>query len=133
MELKAHYPTVYIDAWQQDFSDDPLLTVISSIIEQLKEEAGSPQLSPYLSTKLASLLKATAPIVTKALFKKVSGINVDEVQDIITADDAGKLVSHFFKTPVKDRSSTVAQTRNTAVGWGNYWQEKETGTCVYPD
>ncbi|MGL6349430.1 MAG: P-loop NTPase fold protein, partial [Aeromonas sp.] len=36
MELKAHYPTVYIDAWQQDFSDDPLLTVISSIIDQLK-------------------------------------------------------------------------------------------------
>lgn len=97
MELKAHYPTVYIDAWQQDFSDDPLLTVISSIIEQLKEEAGSPQLSPYLSTKLASLLKATAPIVTKALFKKVSGINVDEVQDIITADDAGKLVESLFQ------------------------------------
>ncbi|WP_434471406.1 hypothetical protein [Aeromonas veronii] len=46
MELKAHYPTVYIDAWQQDFSDDPLLTVISSIIEQLKAEAGSTQLSP---------------------------------------------------------------------------------------
>ncbi|WP_421326172.1 KAP family P-loop NTPase fold protein [Aeromonas veronii] len=97
MELKAHYPTVYIDAWQQDFSDDPLLTVISSIIEQLKEEAGSPQLSPYLSTKLASLLKATAPIVTKALFKKVSGINIDEVQEVITADDAGKLVESLFQ------------------------------------
>ncbi len=27
MELKGHYPTIYIDAWQQDFSDDPLLTV----------------------------------------------------------------------------------------------------------
>ncbi|WP_368175310.1 P-loop NTPase fold protein [Aeromonas sp. R5-4] len=116
MELKAHYPTVYIDAWQQDFSDDPLLTVISSIIEQLKEEAGSPQLSPYLSTKLASLLKATAPIVTKALFKKVSGINIDEVQEVITADDAGKLVESLFQDTRK-KTEAVQLLKHEIKQW----------------
>lgn len=116
MELKAHYPTVYIDAWQQDFSDDPLLTVISSIIEQLKAEAGSPQLSPYLSTKLASLLKATAPIVTKALFKKVSGINIDEVQEVITADDAGKLVESLFQDTRK-KTEAVQLLKHEIKQW----------------
>ncbi|WP_088868909.1 KAP family P-loop NTPase fold protein [Aeromonas veronii] len=116
MELKAHYPTVYIDAWQQDFSDDPLLTVISSIIEQLKEEAGGPQLSPYLSTKLASLLKATAPIVTKALFKKVSGINIDEVQKVITADDAGKLVESLFQDTRK-KTEAVQLLKHEIQQW----------------
>ncbi|MEH8123200.1 KAP family P-loop NTPase fold protein [Aeromonas veronii] len=116
MELKAHYPTVYIDAWQQDFSDDPLLTVISSIIEQLKEEAGSRQLSPYLSTKLASLLKATAPIVTKALFKKVSGINIDDVQDVITADDAGKLVESLFQDTRK-KTEAVQLLKHEIKQW----------------
>ncbi|CAJ1832541.1 P-loop NTPase fold protein [Aeromonas veronii] len=116
MELKAYYPTVYIDAWQQDFSDDPLLTVISSIIEQLKEEAGSPQLSPYLSTKLASLLKATAPIVTKALFKKVSGINIDEVQEVITADDAGKLVESLFQDTRK-KTEAVQLLKHEIKQW----------------
>lgn len=116
MELKAHYPTVYIDAWQQDFSDDPLLTVISSIIEQLKEEAGGPQLSPYLSTKLASLLKATAPIVTKALFKKVSGINIDEVQEVITADDAGKLVESLFQDTRK-KTEAVQLLKHEIQQW----------------
>ncbi len=58
MELKSHYPTVYIDAWQQDFSDDPLLTVISSIIEQLKEEAGSPQLSPLSINQVGFIAKS---------------------------------------------------------------------------
>ncbi|WP_235660882.1 KAP family P-loop NTPase fold protein [Aeromonas veronii] len=116
MELKAHYPTVYIDAWQQDFSDDPLLTVISSIIEQLKAEAGSPQLSPYLSTKLASLLKATAPIVTKALFKKVSGINIDEVQEVITADDAGKLVESLFQDTRK-KTEAVQLLKHEIQQW----------------
>lgn len=116
MELKAHYPTVYIDAWQQDFSDDPLLTVISSIIEQLKEEAGSPQLSPYLSTKLASLLKATAPIVTKALFKKVSGINIDEVREVITDDDAGKLVESLFQDTRK-KTEAVQLLKHEIKQW----------------
>lgn len=116
MELKAHYPTVYIDAWQQDFSDDPLLTVISSIIEQLKEEAGTPQLSPYLSTKLASLLKATAPIMTKALFRKVSGINIDEVQEVITADDAGKLVESLFQDTQK-KTEAVQLLKHEIKQW----------------
>ncbi|MFM5655507.1 P-loop NTPase fold protein [Aeromonas veronii] len=116
MELKAHYPTVYIDAWQQDFSDDPLLTVISSIIEQLKEEAGSRQLSPYLSTKLASLLKATAPIVTKALFKKISGINIDDVQEVIKADDAGKLVESLFQDTRK-KTEAVQLLKHEIQQW----------------
>ncbi len=116
MELKQHYPTVYIDAWQQDFSDDPLLTVISSIIEQLKAEAGSPKLSPYLSTKLASLLKATAPIVTKALFKKISGINIDEVQEVITADDAGKLVESLFQDTRK-KTDAVQLLKHEIQQW----------------
>lgn len=116
MELKPHYPTVYIDAWQQDFSDDPLLTVISSVIEQLKEEAGTPQLSPYLSTKLASLLKATAPIVTKALFRKVSGINIDEVQEVITADDAGKLVESLFQDTRK-KTEAVQLLKHEIKQW----------------
>ncbi|WP_236763679.1 KAP family P-loop NTPase fold protein [Aeromonas jandaei] len=116
MELKAHYPTVYIDAWQQDFSDDPLLTVISSIIEQLKDEAGSRQLSPYLSTKLASLLKATAPIVTKALFKKISGINIDDVQEVITADDAGKLVESLFQDTRK-KTEAVQLLKHEIQQW----------------
>ena len=101
MELKAHYPTVYIDAWQQDFSDDPLLTVISSIIEQLKEEAGSPQLSPYLSTKLASLLKATAPIITKALFKKSLASILMKSKMSLRLMMRGSWLNHFFKTLVK--------------------------------
>jgi hypothetical protein len=36
-DLKDHFPVVYIDAWQQDYSDDPLMAVISSIIKQLRE------------------------------------------------------------------------------------------------
>lgn len=71
MELKAHYPTVYIDAWQQDFSDDPLLTVISSIIDQLKEVAGKDNKIPEgMRQRLLGLFKVGGKLALKAAIKK---------------------------------------------------------------
>jgi hypothetical protein len=71
MELKQHYPTVYIDAWQQDFSDDPLLTVISSIIEQLRDATGNKLAVPDgIKSKLLGLLKVGGKLVLKSAIKK---------------------------------------------------------------
>ncbi|MGL4220094.1 MAG: P-loop NTPase fold protein, partial [Shewanella sp.] len=36
--IKDRHPVVYIDAWKQDYSDDPMLTVISSLINALSEQ-----------------------------------------------------------------------------------------------
>ncbi|WP_250870482.1 P-loop NTPase fold protein [Hafnia paralvei] len=37
--IKDAHPTVYIDAWKQDYSDDPLLAIFSCIIEQLGQQS----------------------------------------------------------------------------------------------
>ncbi len=62
------------------------------------------------------MLKATAPIVTKALFKKVSGINIDEVQEVITADDAGKLVESLFQDTRK-KTEAVQLLKHEIQQW----------------
>ncbi|MEZ9999962.1 P-loop NTPase fold protein [Vibrio lentus] len=36
LRFKHEYPVIYIDAWKSDFSNDPLLVVISEMIEQFK-------------------------------------------------------------------------------------------------
>lgn len=36
LRFKHEYPVVYIDAWRSDFSNDPLLVLISEFIEQFK-------------------------------------------------------------------------------------------------
>ena len=78
MELKAHYPTVYIDAWQQDFSDDPLLTVISSIIDQLKMIAGKENPIPEgMRQRLLGLFKVGGKLALKAAIKK-AGLEEDD-------------------------------------------------------
>ncbi|WP_373948289.1 P-loop NTPase fold protein [Vibrio pomeroyi] len=37
LRFEHKYPVIYIDAWKSDFSNDPLLVVISEMIEQFKQ------------------------------------------------------------------------------------------------
>jgi len=85
-DIKEYYPVVYVDAWKKDYSDDPLMTVISSIIEQLRNQAGKDENAPEFKVprKLIGLLKAAAPGIARGLVKRYAGI--DPVA-IMSADD----------------------------------------------
>ncbi|EGQ7831260.1 NTPase KAP [Vibrio vulnificus] len=76
-DIKEYYPVVYVDAWKKDYSDDPLMTVISSIIEQLRKQAGKDKDSTEFKVprKLIGLLKAAAPGIGRGLFKRYVGID----------------------------------------------------------
>ena len=89
-DLKAHFPVVYIDAWQQDYSDDPLMTAISSIIKQLREQAGMPESSPKfkLPKKALGLLKAAAPVFARSMAKRYLDI---DLAAFLQADDDSEL------------------------------------------
>ncbi|WP_318435009.1 P-loop NTPase fold protein [Photobacterium leiognathi] len=72
LTLEEHYPVVYIDAWKQDYSDDPLMTVISSMIKQLRKQAGKDADKNVfkVSRKLVGLLKAATPALARGLTAK---------------------------------------------------------------
>lgn len=105
---EAH-PTVYIDAWKQDFSNDPMLAVISSIISQLRAQSQSEceQKIQNIGSKAWGFCKQASPEITKAVVKKLSGIDVDKVinesndsnpfESKDFADASGKLVSAIIK------------------------------------
>lgn len=67
--LRTHHPVVYVDAWKQDYSDDPLMTVISSVIKQLREQAGKSNDDPAFKVprKAIGLLKAALPSMAGTL------------------------------------------------------------------
>ncbi|WP_191966305.1 KAP family P-loop NTPase fold protein [Aeromonas veronii] len=123
MELKAHYPTVYIDAWQQDFSDDPLLTVISSIIDQLKMIAGKENPIPEgMRQRLLGLFKVGGKLALKAAIKK-AGLEEDDFS--LEGDDANLLVDALCSNQ-KERYESIQclkqeirQWVEGAVGLGN--------------
>ncbi|MGL5469124.1 MAG: KAP family P-loop NTPase fold protein [Shewanella sp.] len=123
MELKAHYPTVYIDAWQQDFSDDPLLTVISSIIDQLKMIAGKENPIPEgMRQRLLGLFKVGGKLALKAAIKK-AGLEEDDFS--LEGDDANLLVDALCSNQ-KERYESIQYLKQEirqwvegAVGLGN--------------
>ncbi|MBW4966160.1 KAP family NTPase [Pseudoalteromonas sp. CR1] len=83
-ELIVNYPVVYIDAWQQDYSDDPFLTVIAGIIKQLQLQA---KFNIKIPKSAVSMFKAVAPAIAQGLTKKISGIDLDELHTLLFSDD----------------------------------------------
>lgn len=83
-ELIVHYPVVYIDAWQQDYSDDPFLTVIAGIIKQLQLQA---KFNITIPKSAVSMFKAVAPAIAQGLTKKISGIDLDELHTLLFSDE----------------------------------------------
>lgn len=97
-ELSLIYPTVYIDAWQQDFSNDPLLTVISSVIEQLKKISGDDiPIPPAFKEKLFKLLKGAGKVVIKSAMNS-AGIKLDDVDLNIEGSDVDGFVDTLCST-----------------------------------
>ncbi|MFM5549895.1 P-loop NTPase fold protein [Aeromonas veronii] len=114
MELKAHYPTVYIDAWQQDFSDDPLLTVISSIIDQLKMIAGKENPIPEgMRQRLLGLFKVGGKLALKAAIKK-AGLEEDDFS--LEGEDANQLVDALCSNQ-KERYESIQYLKQEIQQW----------------
>ncbi|WP_368216584.1 P-loop NTPase fold protein [Aeromonas sp. R2-3] len=114
MELKAHYPTVYIDAWQQDFSDDPLLTVISSIIDQLRDATGNKVAIPDgIKSKLLGLLKVGGKLVLKSAIKKAGWEDNDFS---VEGEDADKLVDTLCSNH-KERYESIQYLKQEIRQW----------------
>ncbi|MFM5859042.1 P-loop NTPase fold protein [Aeromonas veronii] len=129
MELKAHYPTVYIDAWQQDFSDDPLLTVISSIIEQLRDATGNKVAIPDgIKSKLLGLLKVGGKLVLKSAIKKAGWEDSDFS---VEGEDADKLVDTLCSNH-KERYESIQYLKQEIRQWVEGAVGLSEGELDYP-
>ncbi|MBL0472828.1 KAP family P-loop NTPase fold protein [Aeromonas veronii] len=129
MELKAHYPTVYIDAWQQDFSDDPLLTVISSIIDQLKIIAGKENPIPEgMRQRLLGLFKVGGKLALKAAIKK-AGLEEDDFS--LEGDDANQLVDALCNNQ-KERYESIQYLKQEIRQWVEGAVGLSEGELDYP-
>ncbi|MGN5100049.1 KAP family P-loop NTPase fold protein [Aeromonas veronii] len=129
MKLKAHYPTVYIDAWQQDFSDDPLLTVISSIIDQLKMIAGKENPIPEgMRQRLLGLFKVGGKLALKAAIKK-AGLEEDDFS--LEGDDANQLVDAICSNQ-KERYESIQYLKQEIRQWVEGAVALGNGKLDYP-
>lgn len=95
--IEGDHPVVYINAWESDYSNDPLLAVMSAIDEQLIKALDNDggEIRKNLMEKGGRLLRNIAPIIAKGVAKKL--LNPNEVEEVekeigdFTSDDASTL------------------------------------------
>ncbi|MFN0722442.1 P-loop NTPase fold protein [Vibrio cyclitrophicus] len=119
--IKVTHPVVYIDAWKQDYSDDPMLTVVSSLSHALSSHL--PKGNQYvenIAEKSARFMKALAPALMKGVVKKATGVNLDDItfeeeatkqedepEDSTVADIAPESASVVAKCMIDDHNGKL--------------------------
>lgn len=97
LDLRKSHPVVTIDAWKNDFSDDPYTMVISEInatVSELIPNAGSEQVTvanrslQAVKQNAGKILLAGAKGATKKLVTKLIGDGFDEIADLIARSEA---------------------------------------------
>ncbi|MFG0454372.1 KAP family P-loop NTPase fold protein [Shewanella mangrovisoli] len=131
--IKDRHPVVYIDAWKQDYSDDPMLTVISSLINALSEQlpAENETLS-NITEKSARFIKAAAPALLKGLVKKAVGLNFDDIKFEGDSKSDGKLISDTLSESAAAVAQYLVKDHNDKLQSVNYLRNeiKELITAV---
>lgn len=96
LDLRKSHPVVTIDAWKNDFSDDPYTMVISEInatVSELIPNAGSEQVTvanrslQAVKQNAGKILLAGAKGATKKLVTKLIGDGFDEIADLMAQSE----------------------------------------------
>lgn len=108
-ELSKKHVCVMFNAWETDYSAEPLLALITCIEQQTKDELDvtSTEAGRRAVDLTANILRKAAPLIAKGLVKKYVGVELDDLLGKdggdVTADSARDLVSSL----IEDQSKTT--------------------------
>ncbi|MFO6299171.1 KAP family P-loop NTPase fold protein [Rahnella selenatireducens] len=116
--IKDKHPTVYVDAWKQDFSDEPLLAIFSSISDQLGDQSDKfITLLKKTEKKVGVLLRGIAPAVIQGIVKKTTGI--DDLSEIAKSATENLIDTH------KEKSAVIEDIRKDLAEWVRFIKQKD--------
>ncbi|WP_448555761.1 KAP family P-loop NTPase fold protein [Thalassotalea montiporae] len=90
MSIQRQYPCIYVDVWKHDYSDDPLLTLISALESQFSTLRGHKESSTAYKS-VGNFLKGVAPHIAKAMVYKATGVKLDELDEGLENTDRKNL------------------------------------------
>lgn len=115
VELQG-YPAIYFDAWQNDFTPDPLLAFISELDDGLtKNFTKLPVTLKKEKAKalraLKKVLKPAATIIATTALKHITGHSLQSIKELLAIDSSNDDDSSFT-----DEASTAAKEAAKKVG-----------------
>lgn len=106
-DLKSQkHPVIYFDAWQNDYSDQPLLAFISQMNTSLK---------PFFTKNkrgkafLSKAYNTSKKLVVPAIIKHITGLTYDQFSDINNEDKVEKANDNSIKNDIESVLSKVAE------------------------
>lgn len=127
-DLSKEHVCVMFNAWETDYSAEPLLALITCIEQQTKDELDitATEAGQRAVNLSANILRKAAPLIAKGLVKKFVGVELDELlgkdggdnladgtKDLVSSliEDQSKTAKHVndFKAAVVERLKTAAE------------------------
>lgn len=80
-ELSKNHVCVFFDAWASDFSNEPLIALITCIEQQTRDATAieSTATGKKISSTSSNLIKKATPLIAKGLVKKFLGVEINEI------------------------------------------------------
>ncbi|EKN4058305.1 P-loop NTPase fold protein [Yersinia enterocolitica] len=108
--LKDKHPCIYIDAWKQDYSDDPFLTLFSSLISQIEHYSGRIDSRLIrIGDSIGRFTKGVIPEILSGLLKNYAGI--ENISDIAKSAATLMLKEH------QEKSNAIITLKKELVFW----------------
>lgn len=90
---RSNYPVVYFDAWENDFTEDPLISFISEINQALEPHYKNvPQAKKIISEAVNASRKLLKPLgvgIASVITKQLTGYSVQQFIDATASDNEG--------------------------------------------
>ncbi|WP_433898181.1 KAP family P-loop NTPase fold protein [Pseudomonas sp. PSE1(2024)] len=111
-QLSKNHVCVFFNAWETDYSSEPLVALVTCIEQQTTGKSVSVEEAGRKVIKTSSeLIKRAAPLIAKGLVRKFTGADFDEVFGDSAADDtadaAGEATTDVIESLIQEQSKTA--------------------------
>ncbi|HEH8674990.1 TPA: P-loop ATPase [Pseudomonas aeruginosa] len=115
LSLFASRPVVYFNAWENDFTGDPLISIVANIKEQLSQYRKSSAIKKSLAKMVKQASRAflaIAPVVGKGVLKKTTGVVAEELGasvENIAVETSGETAEKLIEKLIEDNQKSLEE------------------------
>lgn len=104
-------PSVYFNAWESDFSGDPLLSIVANIKDELSELVSDKdafqEKSKGFLVAASSVIVKTLPVVAGGLLKRYMGVDSQDLQDVLACEAGEKIAEGIVEKLIESNRSVL--------------------------
>lgn len=110
-ELSETRACIYFNAWENDYCGDPFIALTSHINDALKAlvdpvTVGEIALADFRA-KASKLIVSATPIIAKGILKRMSGVDLSDITDVIEQDSVADAASAALEKLLDSNKQTL--------------------------